>query len=114
MATKVRNPLKFSQSYESLMVFLSVPLAAFLLLAVVLAACQPQEVEVTRVVEQEVTRVVTETITEEGETVEVTRIVTEEVVVEVPAEPEEEMMEEEEVSAEDTEAMAEEGEGERR
>jgi oligopeptide transport system substrate-binding protein len=35
---------------------------------------------------------VTETITEEGEQVEVTRIVTEEVVVEVPAEGEEEMM----------------------
>ena len=69
-------------------------LAAFLLLTVVLAACQPQEVEVTRVVEQEVTRVVTETVVEEGETVEVTRVVTEEVVVEVPAEVEEEMMEE--------------------
>jgi peptide/nickel transport system substrate-binding protein len=57
--------------------------AALLLLAVVLVACQPQEVVVTRVVEQEVTRVITETITEEGEVVEVTRIVTE--VVEVPA-----------------------------
>lgn len=67
-------------------------LVAFLLLAVVLAACQTEEVEVTRVVEQEVTRVVTETIVEEGETIEVTRVVTEEVVVEVPAEAEEEMM----------------------
>jgi multiple sugar transport system substrate-binding protein len=51
-----------------------------------LAACQPQAVEVTRVVSEqvEVTRVVTETIEVEGETVEVTRIVTEE--VEVPVE----------------------------
>ena len=60
----------------------------------VLAACQPQTVEVTRVVteekEVEVTRVVTETVVEQGEEVEVTRVVTEtvveEVVVEVPAE----------------------------
>src|SRR5690606_33024338 len=51
-----------------------------------LAACQPQTVEVTRVVEQEVTRVITETIVEEGEEVEVTRIVTE--VQEVTPEPE--------------------------
>ena len=68
----------------------------FLLLVVVLtlvlAACAPQTVEVTRVVtetntqEVEVTRVVTETNTEEVEVpVEVTRVVTEEVVVEVPA-----------------------------
>ncbi|MDJ0755619.1 MAG: extracellular solute-binding protein [Ardenticatenaceae bacterium] len=52
----------------------------------VLAACQPQTVEVTRVVteteEVEVTRVVTETVVEEGEEVEVTRV------VEVPAESE--------------------------
>lgn len=62
-------------------------LTLFLLL---LVACQPQTVEVTRVVTEteqvEVTRVVTETITEEGETVEVTRIVEE--VVEVTAVPE--------------------------
>ncbi len=66
--------------------------AFFLLLAImsfvlVLAACQPQTVEVTRVVTetevQEVTRVVTEVV--EGEAMEVTRVVTE--VVEVPAEP---------------------------
>ncbi|NHZ72755.1 MAG: extracellular solute-binding protein [Aquificales bacterium] len=60
-------------------------LAAILMLSLVLAACQPQtvEVEVTRVVtetetvteEVEVTRVITETIVEEGESVEVTRIV---------------------------------------
>ena len=57
-----------------------------------LVACQPQTVEVTRVVtetvteteEVEVTRVVTETVVEEGEAVEVTRVV--EVEVEVPAE----------------------------
>jgi len=67
----------------------SLILAAFLLLAIVLVACQPQTVEVTRVIEQEVTRVVTETVVEEGESVEVTRVVTEEVVVE--ATPEEEM-----------------------
>ena len=68
-------------------------LAAFAILALVLAACSPQEVEVTRVVEQEVTRVITETVTEEGEVVEVTRVVTEVVEVEVPTEPE--VMEEE-------------------
>jgi oligopeptide transport system substrate-binding protein len=43
-------------------------------------------------VEQEVTRVISETVVEEGETVEVTRVVTEEVVVEVPAEVAEEVM----------------------
>jgi multiple sugar transport system substrate-binding protein len=54
----------------------------------ILAACQPETVEVTRVItetevqEVEVTRVVTEMV--EGEEVEVTRVVTE--VVEVPAE----------------------------
>ena len=73
-------------------------LAAFVLLGLVLVACQRQEVEVTRVVEQEVTRVVTETVIEEGEQVEVTRIVTEEVVVEVPAEEAEELMEAEPVT----------------
>lgn len=56
----------------------------------ILVACQPQTVEVTRVVTEmeqvEVTRVVTETVTEAGETVEVTRVVTEEVeVTAVPA-----------------------------
>jgi oligopeptide transport system substrate-binding protein len=66
-------------------------LIAFLLLAVILAACQPQEVEVTRVVESEVTRVVTETEVVEGESVEVTRVVTE--VVEVTTEAEEVMEE---------------------
>lgn len=46
-----------------------------------LVACQPQTVEVTRVVTEteevqvEVTRVITETVVEEGETVEVTRVV---------------------------------------
>lgn len=65
-------------------------LATFAVLALVLAACQPQTVEVTRVIEQEVTRVVTETVVEEGEEVEVTRVVTE--VVEVPSEGEEEAM----------------------
>jgi len=67
-------------------------LAAFAVLVLVLAACQAQTVEVTRVVEQEVTRVVTETVVEEGQQVEVTRIVTEQVVVEVPAEAEGAMM----------------------
>ena len=61
---------------------------------IVLAACAPQTVEVTRVVteqtEVEVTRVVTETIVEAGEEVEVTRVVTETVIeeVEVPVEDE--------------------------
>jgi peptide/nickel transport system substrate-binding protein len=62
-------------------------LVAFLLLGILIVACQPQQVEVTRVVEQEVTRVVVEEVVEEGEVVEVTRVVTE--VVEVPAEGEE-------------------------
>jgi peptide/nickel transport system substrate-binding protein len=62
--------------------------AAVMLLAVILVACQPASPEViTEVVE--VTRMVTETVVQEGETVEVTRVVTEEVVVEVPSEPEE-------------------------
>ena len=64
--------------------------------AVLLVACQPQVVEVTRVITEteevavEVTRVVTETVVEEGAEVEVTRVVTEEVVVEVTAVPAEE------------------------
>jgi multiple sugar transport system substrate-binding protein len=56
----------------------------------VLAACQPETVEVTRVVTEteqvEVTRVVTETVIEEGEEVEVTRV------VEVMVEPEPEAL----------------------
>jgi multiple sugar transport system substrate-binding protein len=66
--------------------------AAVLVVLLVVTACQPEEVEVTRVVtetqEIEVTRVVTEEVVVEGETVEVTRIVetTVEVEVEVPAE----------------------------
>ncbi len=46
-------------------------LAALLVLAAALAACQPQAQVV------EVTRVIAEAITEEGQTVEVTRVVTE-------------------------------------
>lgn len=62
-----------------------------LLTAVFIAACQPQTVEVTRVVteteevEVEVTRVVTEQVEVEGETVEVTRVV--EVAAEAEAAP---------------------------
>ena len=56
----------------------------------ILAACQPETVEVTRVVTEteqvEVTRVVTETVIEEGEAVEVTRV------VEVMVEPEPEAL----------------------
>jgi oligopeptide transport system substrate-binding protein len=63
--------------------------AIFVLLAV-LAACQPETVEVTRVVTEEVTRVVTDTVEVEGEQVEVTRIVTEEVEVTRVVEAEEE------------------------
>ena len=67
-------------------------LAITAVLAVFLVACQPQTVEVTRVV----TETVTEVVEVEGEAVEVTRVVTEVVTetveVEVPAEaPEEEM-----------------------
>ena len=67
-------------------------LAALLVLALALVACQPQTVETVK--EVVVTRVVTETEVVEGETVEVTRVVTEtetvteEVVVEVTAVPE--------------------------
>ena len=63
---------------------LGVFLAACALLVIVLVACQPETLAVTRVVEQEVTRVVTETVGEEVQPVEVTRVVTEEVIVEVP------------------------------
>jgi peptide/nickel transport system substrate-binding protein len=59
--------------------------AVVLILALGLVACQPQVVEVP----VEVTRVVTETVVEEGETVEVTRIVTEVEEVEVTPVPEE-------------------------
>jgi hypothetical protein len=55
-----------------------------LLLAIALAACQPEEVVVTRVVEQEVTRVVTETIIEEGKIIVVTRVVTDLIYVDAP------------------------------
>jgi multiple sugar transport system substrate-binding protein len=63
---------------------------AALSIILILAACQPETVEVTRVVtetevqEVEVTRVITEEVEVEGETVEVTRVVEVEVVV--PAE----------------------------
>lgn len=61
-------------------------LALVLITALVLVACEPEVVEVTRVITEteqvEVTRVVTETVIEEGQEVEVTRI------VEVPAEAE--------------------------
>ena len=58
-------------------------LIGLLLLALFIAACSPQQVEVTRVVTEteqvevqvEVTRVVTETIEVEGQPVEVTRVV---------------------------------------
>jgi ABC-type glycerol-3-phosphate transport system substrate-binding protein len=74
-------------SYKKLFLMLSL-----LILAVAIAACSAQEAE-PEVVEVEVTRIVTETITEEGETVEVTRVVVEtetvtEVVTEVVTEKE--------------------------
>ena len=56
-------------------------LAALLVLALALVACQPQTVETVK--EVVVTRVVTETEVVEGETVEVTRVVTETEQVEV-------------------------------
>ncbi len=61
-------------------------LVALALMAVLLVACQPE----TIIEQVEVTRVITETVVEEGQTVEVTRVVTEvqEVVVEVEPEPE--------------------------
>ena len=62
-------------------------MAALLVLALGLVACQPQSQVV------EVTRIVTETVTEEGQVVEVTKVVTEveEVVVTATPEPEQEM-----------------------
>jgi peptide/nickel transport system substrate-binding protein len=62
--------------------------AIILLLAVVLVACQPQEVVREVEVPVEVTRVVTETVTEDGVEVEVTRVITEEVIQVVTATPE--------------------------
>ncbi|MCB8945375.1 MAG: hypothetical protein H6658_16630, partial [Ardenticatenaceae bacterium] len=73
-------------------------MAAFMLLALVLVACQPETIVETVVEQVEVTRVITETVVEEGESVEVTRVVTEVEEVEVTrevmveAEVEEEMM----------------------
>lgn len=63
-------------------------LTALAVLIFILAACQGEPETIIQ--EVEVTRVVTETVVEEGETIEVTRVVTEveEVVVEVTAEPE--------------------------
>ncbi|PIE80708.1 MAG: hypothetical protein CSA11_07240 [Chloroflexi bacterium] len=68
-------------------------MAAILIVAVLLVACQPQTVEVVKEVPVEVTRVVTEEVMVEGEAVEVTRVVTEEVVVEATSEPMGEMAE---------------------
>ncbi|MEW5988012.1 MAG: ABC transporter substrate-binding protein [Chloroflexota bacterium] len=59
--------------------------AALALLVLALAACQPQTIEVTRVVEVPQEVVVTQVVTEAGEQVEVTRVV--EVVVEPTAPP---------------------------
>ncbi|MCZ7667917.1 MAG: hypothetical protein M5U34_12345 [Chloroflexi bacterium] len=56
-------------------------MAAIMLFAVLLVACQPETVEVVKEVPVEVTRVITETVTESGESLEVTRIITEQVVV---------------------------------
>ncbi|HEX6387325.1 MAG TPA: hypothetical protein VF177_21875, partial [Anaerolineae bacterium] len=64
-------------------------LAALAIVALLVAACQPETVEVP--VEVEVTRVISETITEEGEEVEVTRVITEQVVVTATPEPAEEV-----------------------
>ena len=61
---------------------------ALTVMALALAACQPQAVEVTRVIQEEVTRMVTDTIEVEGEQVEVTRIVTEQIEVTRVVEPE--------------------------
>lgn len=66
-------------------------LIVLLAFTAVLAACQPETVEVIREVPVEVTRVITETQVVEGETVEVTRVVVETIIetVEVPADAEE-------------------------
>jgi oligopeptide transport system substrate-binding protein len=65
---------------------------ALMVVALMVVACQPEVVTETVEVPVEVTRVITETVVEEGQTVEVTRVV--ETVVEVPAAEEEPMMEE--------------------
>jgi oligopeptide transport system substrate-binding protein len=64
---------------------------ALMVVALLVVACQPEVVTETVEVPVEVTRVITETVVEEGQTVEVTRVV--ETVVEVPAEEEAEMAE---------------------
>jgi peptide/nickel transport system substrate-binding protein len=70
---------------------LALLLILLLAFTAVLAACQPETVEVVKEVPVEVTRVVTETVEVAGESVEVTRVVTETVIetvvetVEVPA-----------------------------
>lgn len=69
-------------------------MAAILIVAVLLVACQPETVEVVKEVPVEVTRVVTETVEVEGESVEVTRVVVEEVITEVEVEAPVEAMEE--------------------
>lgn len=69
-------------------------LAAILIVAVLLVACQPETVEVVKEVPVEVTRVVTETVEVEGESVEVTRVVVEEVITEVEVEAPMEAMDE--------------------
>lgn len=61
--------------------------AAIMVFAVLLVACQPETVEVVKEVPVEVTRVITETVTEAGQSMEVTRVVTEQVVVTATPEP---------------------------
>jgi oligopeptide transport system substrate-binding protein len=61
---------------------------ALMVVALLVVACQPEVVTETVEVPVEVTRVITETVVEEGNTVEVTRVVEVETVVEVPAEEE--------------------------
>jgi oligopeptide transport system substrate-binding protein len=63
-----------------------------MVVALLVVACQPEVVTETVEVPVEVTRVITETVVEEGQTVEVTRVV--ETVVEAPVVEEEPMMEE--------------------
>lgn len=63
---------------------------ALMVVALLVVACQPEVVTETVEVPVEVTRVITETVVEEGQTVEVTRVV--ETVVEVPAGEEEAAM----------------------
>ncbi|MBK7915442.1 MAG: hypothetical protein IPJ94_04135 [Chloroflexi bacterium] len=61
--------------------------AAIMVFAVLLVACQPETVEVVKEVPVEVTRVITETVTEAGQSTEVTRVVTEQVIVTATPEP---------------------------